>query len=91
MKTAHLTRYFARANGQTKANNKVIKNVTEKIVNENPCEWYNLLIWYSGRLEPQNAIVLEQLLMPYITTMMQFAHGNRSPIASDGYSESVEC
>lgn len=43
IKIIHLIPYYAQANGQAETSNKLIKNVIQKMVNENPCEWHELL------------------------------------------------
>ncbi|XP_060669130.1 uncharacterized protein LOC132800141 [Ziziphus jujuba] len=43
IKLTHLTPYFAQANSQAEATNKVLKGILEKMVDENPRNWHNLL------------------------------------------------
>ncbi|XP_024156077.1 uncharacterized protein K02A2.6 [Rosa chinensis] len=37
------TPYYAQANGQAEATNKVLNQIVEKMIQENPRDWYNLL------------------------------------------------
>ena len=42
-KFTHSTPYFAQANGQAEASNKVLKGILEKMITDNPREWHSLL------------------------------------------------
>ncbi|XP_060668102.1 uncharacterized protein LOC132799678 [Ziziphus jujuba] len=44
IKLSHSTLYFTQANGQAKAKNKVLKGIIEKMVDDNPKNWHNLLV-----------------------------------------------
>ena len=42
-KFTHSTPYFAQANGQAEASNKVLKGILEKMITDNPRECHSLL------------------------------------------------
>ncbi|XP_059627610.1 uncharacterized protein LOC132270445 [Cornus florida] len=63
------TPYFAQSNGQAEASNKVIFNILEKIIENNPKEWHHLLseaLWaYKNSKRSSTGITLYMLTYGY--------------------------
>lgn len=55
IKIIHLTPYYAQANEQVWATNKIIKNIVEKTIEEKPCDWNEVLKMILWTIRASNA------------------------------------
>ena len=59
--------YYAQANGQARATNKIVKNTLERMIEDSPRDWHNLLseVLWAYRNSKRNSIGLTPYELVY--------------------------
>jgi hypothetical protein len=75
--------YYAQANGQVEASNKIMIKIIQKKINQKPKRWHSVLneaLW-AYRMAPHGA--KKHLLMSWFTGIMLFCHGKYNQIQGE--------
>ncbi|CAL1411756.1 unnamed protein product [Linum trigynum] len=99
IKIIHSTPYYAQADGQAEASNKVMKNILTKMIEDNPRQWHGILsepMWpyrmsprISTRVCPFSLTYGHEAFLPVEVTVTSLRYMKQHELTPPEYHESM--
>jgi transposase InsO family protein len=89
IKLLNYSPYYAQANGQEEASNKIMIKIIQKKIDQKPRRWHSVLneaLW-AYRMAPHGA--KKHLLMSWFTGIMLFCHGKCNQIQGEWFCKRI--